>query len=102
MTAWDEAIRAAADRVKAAGPSAPRLGRDPVNQPMINNWVEAIGDANPVYTDPAAAAASGPGGLVAPPAMAQVWTMGGLHPAVPARSDDPLQTMIQVLDEAGF
>jgi 3-oxo-4,17-pregnadiene-20-carboxyl-CoA hydratase alpha subunit len=102
MTAGDGAIRAAADRIKAAGPSAARLGRDPVNQPMINNWVEAIGDANPVYTDAAAAAASVHGGLVAPPAMAQVWTMGGLHPAVSARGDDPLQRMIQVLDEAGF
>ncbi len=79
-----------------------RLGRDPVNQPMINNWVEAIGDANPVYTDAGFAAASVHGGLVAPPAMAQVWTMGGLHPAGPERSDDPLQQMIQVLDEAGF
>ena len=98
----DDAIRAAAARIKAAGPSAPRLGRDPVNQPMINNWVEAIGDANPVYTDAAAAAASGHGGLVAPPAMAQVWTMGGLHPAVPERGDDPLHLMIQALDEAGF
>ena len=98
----DEEIRAAAERIKAAGAGAPRLGRDPVNQPMINNWVEAIGDANPVYTDPGFAAASVHGGLVAPPAMAQVWTMGGLHPKVPERSDDPLQGMIQVLDEAGF
>jgi len=96
----DENIRAAAERVKAAGPSEARLGRDPVNQPMINNWVEAIGDTNPVYTDPRFAAASVHGGLVAPPAMAQVWTMGGLHPA--ERGDDPLQRMIQVLDEAGF
>ena len=102
VTASDEAIREAADRIKAAGPSAPRQGRDPVNQPMINNWVEAIGDANPVYTDPGFAAASVHGGLVAPPAMAQVWTMGGLHPEGPARSDDPLQQMIQVLDAAGF
>ena len=102
MTAADEAIREAADRIKVAGPSAPRLGRDPVNQPMINNWVEAIGDANPVYTDAGFAAASVHGGLVAPPAMAQVWTMGGLHSAVPDRVDDPLQLMIQVLDEAGF
>jgi hypothetical protein len=102
VTAADEEIRAAAARIVAAGPSQPRPGRDPVNQPMISNWVEAIGDANPVYTDPSAAAASVHGGLVAPPAMAQVWTMGGLHPAVPERSDDPLQLMIQVLDEAGF
>jgi uncharacterized protein len=102
VTAADEAIREAADRIKVAGPSAPRLGRDPVNQPMINNWVEAIGDANPVYADAGFAAASVHGGLVAPPAMAQVWTMGGLHPAVPERVDDPLQRMIRVLDEAGF
>jgi uncharacterized protein len=90
----DEAIRAAAARIVAAGPSQPRVGRDPVNLPMINNWVEAIGDANPVYTDAVAAAASVHGGLVAPPAMAQVWTMGGLHPAVTARDDDPLHLMI--------
>jgi uncharacterized protein len=96
----EEAIREAAERIKAAGPSEPRPGRDPVNQPMINNWAEAIGDTNPVYTDPGFAAASVHGGLVAPPAMAQVWTMGGLHPA--ERGDDPLQLMIQVLDEAGF
>ena len=98
----DDAIREAAERIKAAGPSESRLGRDPVNQPMINNWVEAIGDANPLYTDPGFAAASVHGGPVAPPAMAQVWTMGGLHPAVAERGDDPLQRMIQVLDEAGF
>src|SRR5581483_7664580 len=95
----DEAIREAAERIKAAGPSAARLGRNPVNQPMINNWVEAIGDANPVYTDARFAAASVHGGLVAPPAMVQVWTMGGLHPAMPERGDDPLHLIIQVLDE---
>ena len=100
MTGGDEAIREAADRIKAAGPSAPRLGRDPVNQPMINNWVEAIGDANPVYTDAGAAERSVHGGLVAPPAMAQVWTMRGLHPQ--ADDDDPLGLMSAVLDDAGF
>jgi uncharacterized OB-fold protein/acyl dehydratase len=96
------AIRAAAARIAAAGESPPRRGRDPVNLPMIRNWAEALGDANPVYTDPAAAAHSVHGGLVAPPAMAQVWTMGGLHPAPSARGGDPLQAMSEVLDEAGF
>ena len=42
-----EQILAAADEVRSAGPSAPRPGRDPVNLPMIRNWVEAIGDPNP-------------------------------------------------------
>jgi 3-oxo-4,17-pregnadiene-20-carboxyl-CoA hydratase alpha subunit len=94
------AIAAAAARIAAAGESRPRPARDPVNLPMIRNWAEAIGDANPVYTDAEAAARSGHGGLVAPPAMAQVWTMRGLHPA--ADDDDPMGRMSAVLDKAGF
>jgi uncharacterized OB-fold protein/acyl dehydratase len=96
------AIRAAAARIAAAGPSRPRPGRDPVNLPMIRNWAEAIGDANPVYVDAEAAARSVHGGLVAPPAMAQAWTMGGLHPVRDGADDDPLHLMSAVLDEAGF
>jgi uncharacterized OB-fold protein/acyl dehydratase len=93
-------IQDEAAEVAAAGESAPRLARDPVNQAMINNWVEAIGDTNPVYTDPDFAERSVHKGIVAPPAMVQVWTMGGLH--VPRAGDDPLGRMMAVLDEAGF
>ena len=82
-------IMAAAERIKASGETSPRPGRDPVNQPMINSWVEAIGD-----TDPRWQAGE------APPAMAQVWTMGGLHPK--RDPDDPLHSMMTVLTEAGF
>jgi uncharacterized OB-fold protein len=96
----EAAIVQAAARIAAAGESRPRPARDPVNLPMIRNWAEAIGDANPVYTDAEAAARSGHGGLVAPPAMAQVWTMRGLHPA--ADDDDPMGRMSAVLDKAGF
>ncbi len=71
-------ILTAAERVREDGPSAPRAGRDPVNLPMIRNWVEAIGDENPIYVDESAARAAGHDGIVAPPAMAQVWTMRGL------------------------
>jgi uncharacterized protein len=97
-----DVIRAAAARIAAAGPSRLRPARDPVNLPMIRNWAEAIGDANPVYVDAAAAARSVHGGLVAPPAMAQAWTMGGLHPVRDGADDDPLHLMSAVLDEAGF
>lgn len=93
-------VREAADRIAAQGESAPRPARDAVNQAMVNNWVEAIGDGNPVYTDPEYAAASVHKGLVAPPAMAQVWTMNGLHGT--RADDDPLGAMMAVLDEAGF
>ncbi|MET4047891.1 MULTISPECIES: OB-fold domain-containing protein [unclassified Rhodococcus (in: high G+C Gram-positive bacteria)] len=95
-----ESISEAADRIAAAGECAPRAGRDPINQPMINNWVEAIGDANPIYVDAGAAVAAGHKGVVAPPAMAQVWTMGGLH--YTRSSDDPLGLMMGILDDAGF
>src|SRR5215471_20838315 len=101
QTAADVApIRAAAGRLAAAGESRARPGRDPVNLPMIRNWIEAIGDPSPVWTDRAAAVAAGHGGLVAPPAMIQVWTMPGLHRGRPG--DDPLGQMSQALDEAGF
>ncbi|WP_243788062.1 bifunctional MaoC family dehydratase N-terminal/OB-fold nucleic acid binding domain-containing protein [Saccharopolyspora gloriosae] len=96
----EQAIPAIAERISAAGESSPRLARDPVNQPLINNWVEAMRDGNPVYTSPEAAAESVHGGLVAPPAMAQVWTMPGLHPDF--ETDDPLYSMMSALDEFGF
>jgi uncharacterized OB-fold protein/acyl dehydratase len=95
-----EWIMARAEQIAAAGESAPRLGRHPVNPPMVGNWVEAIGDENPVYDDPEAAAASVHGGLVAPPAMVQVWTMGGLR--AKRDPDDPLYASMAMLDEAGF
>ncbi|WP_067569080.1 bifunctional MaoC family dehydratase N-terminal/OB-fold nucleic acid binding domain-containing protein [Nocardia acidivorans] len=95
-----EEILAAAEKIKQAGESSPRLGRDPVNQPMINNWVEGIGDANPIYVDEAAAIAAGHPGIVAPPAMAQVWTMLGLTGSRP--EDDPMTVTNELLDAAGY
>lgn len=54
------------------------LALDPVNGPMIRHWAEAMGDTNPVYTDPEAAAASHYGEVVAPATMLQVWIMRGM------------------------
>ncbi|WP_199431816.1 bifunctional MaoC family dehydratase N-terminal/OB-fold nucleic acid binding domain-containing protein [Qaidamihabitans albus] len=93
-------IEEAAKHIAAQGESRARLARDPVNQAMVNNWVEALGDGNPAYTDPEFARGSVHGGLVAPPAMAQVWTMNGLHGT--RADDDPLGAMMSVLDEAGY
>jgi uncharacterized OB-fold protein/acyl dehydratase len=96
------AIKQAADRVVALGESDPRPAPDPVNLPMIRHWVQAMGDTNPVYTDAEAAARSVHGGLVAPPAMTQVWTMRGPRPAGGDDPADPLGVMSAALDEAGF
>jgi acyl dehydratase len=93
-------IRAEAERIKALGESSPRVARDPVNLPIIENWVEAIGDTNPVYTDPEYAATSVHGGLVAPPAMTQVWTMAGQRHT--ADVSDPTGQMVAVLEDAGY
>ncbi|MGE2722079.1 bifunctional MaoC family dehydratase N-terminal/OB-fold nucleic acid binding domain-containing protein [Mycolicibacterium celeriflavum] len=93
-------IRAAAERVKAEGKSKPRVGRHPVNQPMIDHWLDAMGDKNPIYVDDEAAKAAGHPGTVAPPAMIQVWTMMGLGGVRP--DDDPLGKIIDLFDEAGY
>ena len=89
-----------AAQIRALGESARRLARDPINQAMVNNWVEAIGDANPIYVSADAARAAGHDGPVAPPAMIQAWTMPGLHGQ--RAGDDPLSLMMAVLDESGY
>lgn len=93
-------IQQAADRIKAEGKSRPRKGRHPVNQPMVDHWLDAIGDRNPIYTDDAAAKAAGHPGIVAPPAMIQVWTMAGLGGV--RADDDPLGKILGLFDEAGY
>jgi uncharacterized protein len=110
-----EKIMAAAEEVKAWGEAAEREARDLVNQPTINNWLEAMGLESERFHQGEA-----------PPSMAQVWTMygqGGRHPettgarpsgelarplgpseGVSARSAhrDPLHAMMNVLTDAGF
>ena len=93
-------LSAAINEIRAAAPTAPRAGRDPVNLPMIRNWVEAMGDRNPVYVDERAARAAGHPGVVAPPAMIQVWTMPGLHRDVSA--GDPMSRILALFDDAGY
>jgi uncharacterized protein len=93
-------IREAVAEITASVVAKPRAARDPVNQPMINNWVEAIGDRNPIYTDEAAARDAGHPGIVAPPAMIQVWTMFGLGGERP--TDDPMGPMMKLFDDAGY
>lgn len=83
---------------------SPDVARDPVNQPMIRHWCDAMDDQNPVYTDPDFAASSVHGGIVAPPTMLQAWTMRGLRPPPkPASKATEAQgTLFELLDGAGF
>jgi uncharacterized OB-fold protein/acyl dehydratase len=93
-------IQAAAERIKGEGKSKPRVGRHPVNQPMVEHWLDAMGDKNPIYIDEEAAKAAGHPGIVAPPAMIQVWTMAGLGSG--RAPDDPLTKILELFDDAGY
>jgi len=75
------------------------VARDPVNQPMIRHWCDAVGDTNPIYTDAEAAKAAGHPDVVAPPAALQAWTMPGL---APRPYGDPSSKAQAVLVEAGY
>jgi uncharacterized OB-fold protein/acyl dehydratase len=67
---------------------------------MVDHWLDAIGDKNPIYVDEAAAKAAGHPGVVAPPAMIQVWTMTGLGGV--RADDDPLTKILELFDAAGY
>ncbi|MCX2712376.1 bifunctional MaoC family dehydratase N-terminal/OB-fold nucleic acid binding domain-containing protein [Mycolicibacterium sp. J2] len=88
------------EEILASGRGEPTVARDPVNQPMIHHWTDAIGDKNPIYVDDDAARAAGHDGIVAPPAMIQVWTMMGLGRA--RSDDDPLARAMKLFDDAGY
>jgi uncharacterized OB-fold protein/acyl dehydratase len=57
----------------------PQIAPHAVNGPMIGHWVEAMGDANPVYVSDVAAQAYGFERVIAPPTMLQAWIMPGLR-----------------------
>ena len=85
----------------------PHVGPDPVNLPMIRHWAAAFEDANPVYTDPDAAARSRFGAIVAPPLMLQTWTMATPKiTGIAERGGSPVEAEgpapLAVLDDAGY
>jgi uncharacterized OB-fold protein/acyl dehydratase len=85
---------------KPAGP--PQTAPDAVNEAMIRHWAEALGDANPVYTDAHFAGWSVHGGLVAPPTALQIWTMRGMRPPAPPSDEHAQSALMAILDDAGF
>jgi uncharacterized OB-fold protein/acyl dehydratase len=80
---------------------APLEAWDAVNQPMIRHWCDAVGDTNPIYTDPEVAGASVHRQIVAPPAMLQAWTMKGLVPPA-SEGGGAQEELMGLLDAAGF
>jgi uncharacterized OB-fold protein/acyl dehydratase len=79
----------------------PTKGHDDVNTAMIRHWAEVMGDTNPVYTDADAAKASSKGGIIAPPAMLQAWSMEGF-PMASNPAQDVQRELHNVFDAHGF
>ncbi|MFN8628647.1 MAG: MaoC family dehydratase N-terminal domain-containing protein [Candidatus Binatia bacterium] len=101
MTDEEKAAFLEALRTHVGKQGQPFSGRDPVNQPMIRHWCDAMEDHNPAYTDPAFAAHSVHGGIVAPPTMLLAWTMLGNIPR-PFDRSNPQDQVLHDLDAAGF
>jgi len=76
---------------------------DPVNEPMIRHWCEALDFDFAPYLDARAAANTVHGGIVAPATMLPVWLMPGIRNARPPGSDlsDPREVMT-VLERQGY
>lgn len=84
----DEELHELAAKQAALGEIRGTPAADPVNIPMIRHWLAAMGDTNPAYLEQG----------LAPPAMAQVWTMRS--PAAKDRS--PVDDLLAALDGNGY
>lgn len=51
---------------------------NPVERVAVRRFAEAIGDPNPLYTDPEAARESGHGGIIAPPTFPRTFEYGSV------------------------
>jgi len=79
----------------------PKKGHDAINEPMIRQWAEIMGDEVSVYTDKEAAQNSSKGGIIAPPSMLQAWSMEG-YPMAGEPAIDVQRSLHNVFDENGF
>lgn len=100
-TAFEGKIRAFVGQEMAP----PTRGHDDVNKAMIRHWCEIMGDTNPVYTDEAFAKNSSKGGLIAPPAMLQAWSLDGYPMHNPPKDESQLDNqrkLHKVFDDHGY
>jgi uncharacterized OB-fold protein/acyl dehydratase len=82
-----------------------QVARHAIGTAAIADWCDAMGDANPCYTDPEYAAKSRHGGIVAPPATLDIWQRPGLPaqaPGVKRLGPDPLSRVMKMIEEDGF
>jgi len=107
VNAEEDGLRAQLEAYVGKPMGPPIAAPDPVNVPMIRHWVDALDDRNPVYLDADFAARTRFGGIVAPPAMLQAWTMArpkiaGIAERGGAPIDFEHDNPIRALDAAGY
>lgn len=77
-----------------------------VNEAMIWHWCKAMDDRNPLYTDEEYAKKSKYGGIVAPPQMAQTFSMDSLNRIWPDLAKEEAggysDSLREKLHEAGY
>ncbi len=86
---------------KPIGP--PIVARDPVNEPMIRQWCDAMGEEHPAYLSNESAKDTIHGEVVAPPTMLQAWIMEGwvMHEGFEEPRNEQ-HRLHKVMNEAGY
>ncbi len=89
--------------------SPQRDPHDEVSESDIRHWCEVMHDANPLYRDTEYARNSEYGGMIAPPAMVQAWSLGSMKTALNqfveeklAFPDDPNNRLTEQVVKAGY
>jgi len=82
---------------------------DEVTQSDIRHWCEVMQDPNPLYSDEELARKSKYGGIIAPPAMVQTWSLDDMHDALQRFvhanqpfKEDPHNQLFDLLDSEGY
>ncbi|HJM32906.1 MAG TPA: OB-fold domain-containing protein [Acidimicrobiales bacterium] len=86
------------------GQGSVQVATEPVGATEVSAWCAVMSEANPLFVDEAVAASGPYGGIVAPPATLNMWTMPVRigRGSVGRDTDQPQQAAYQLLDDAGF
>lgn len=69
---------------------------DDINETMIRQWSEILGETNPAYLDAEWAANSSRGHTIAPPAMMYVWGQEGFQ-VTKGRAPNAMSDLVETL-----
>ena len=79
----------------------PTPAADDINEAMIRQWAEIMGDNNPAYLDKDWAANSLRGKTISPPAMMYVWGQEGFQ-VTKGRAPNAMSNLVSTFDKHGY